>query len=147
MNCDQINNKMLANSLTIIYRLLKLRNSKIETLKNELETLKLTNQETEFDRLNSMIVELKLENERLMKDANKIKDDYLCKQMIADDITIDIDYFKRKLKDVDWLLSGDNAPYTQEKLKSRKNVIIGEYYFNNMIAKNLSEYKCNKIKN
>lgn len=126
-----MNNDLLALNFEIILKLLKLKKKEsIENIGN--------NNSNEIKRLESIIEKLKEE-----KNNNKLIEN--CKQVLAKDIITDINYFKGKLENINWLLTGADELYLQDKLKSYKNVVTGEYYFNNMISKNLSDYKCNKI--
>jgi hypothetical protein len=128
-----MNNDLLALNFEIILKLLESK-KKEGNINNTLE----------IKRLEGIIQKLKDEKNNIVihQDNSDIDN---CKKVLAKDIITDIDYFKQKLENVNWLLSGADQQYLQDKLKSYKNVITGEYYFNNMIAKNLSDYKCNKI--
>jgi len=128
---------MLATNFEIILKLIKSKNNKIAMLEDEIRTLK------------NSAGNLKCDN-TVQQSIDTLQN---CQQVIAEDITTNIDYFRRKLKDVDLLIEKNIGPKDQEntaladKLISHKNIIIGEYYFNNMIANNLSGYKCNKMTN
>lgn len=125
-----MNNDLLALNFEIILKLLKSKKN---------------NDTNEIIRLESIINKLKSDKikEQVIESDNSVKEN--CRNVLAKDIITDINYFKEKLDNANWLLSGADELYLQDKLKSYKNMIIGEYYFNNMISKNLSDYKCNKI--
>lgn len=80
-----------------------------------------------------------------------------CVDFLTRENTVDISFFRGKINDVnmflDPIMQKNPATLTpQEKskirlLRSQKRVLIGEYAFNNMLAKHMGEYYCDRILN
>ncbi|AYV78319.1 MAG: hypothetical protein Edafosvirus9_33 [Edafosvirus sp.] len=81
-----------------------------------------------------------------------------CLKYISNDFITDRSYYKNKLGDINYLIAtialptpANLANITQlslaKKLISQKYLLMGEYYFNEMVATNVSNYTCDKILN
>jgi hypothetical protein len=118
----------------------------------------------EIEDLKKKVNEL---NSKTQSDKHGLIDPKLREQSCIDfmqgEKIIDIEFIESKIEDIELLrklnddskkeskresknISDEILTQAKEKmLKSQRNLLIGEYYFNNMLAKNMAEYYCDRI--
>ena len=152
---EYVSNETLLSYIFRLLKLIKQQKNEIYRLKNNQNiqnTVDQTNiQTTKYQDQSAKIKELQDQIDLLKTLQTNPNIEANCKKYLTSDIVTDINYYKNKLGDID-LLKSPNVLGTYEykttldnKLKSQKYLIIGEYYFNNMIAENLPNYLCDKI--
>lgn len=149
---EYISNEKILSYILRLLKLIKQQKNEIYRLKNNQNNADVTNIQTiKYIDQSAKIKELQVQIDLLKKLQANPNIEANCKKYLTSDIITDINYYKNKLDDIN-LLKSPNVLGTQEykiildnKLKSQKYLIIGEYYFNNMIAENLPNYLCDKI--
>jgi len=152
-NANKIN---LNNVVRAIGSKIEKRDLLIERLQKESEKQKLLNDNLHkenialknayatFENMNAKLLDT---NKDITNAATRLEKS--CINNAIHSFITDIDYYNVRLNDINKLLESlDNTEHSiaiKNRLQAQKELIMGEYFFNNMLASNMSGYVCDII--